>query len=80
MTKEIEAGVTKRNSAKKTQNFYGNGKLLISGEYFVLDGALALALPTTFGQKLMVSHKPSFNPTLTWKRYDEKGKVWFESE
>ena len=52
----------------------------ISGEYFVLDGALALALPTTFGQKLMVSHKPSFNPTLTWKSYDEKGKVWFESE
>ena len=80
MTNGIETEVTKRNSAKKTQNFYGNGKLLISGEYFVLDGAIALALPTTFGQKLMVSHKPSFNPTLTWKSYDEKGKVWFESE
>ena len=80
MERGIETEVNKRNSAKKTQNFYGNGKLLISGEYFVLDGAVALALPTTFGQKLMVSHKPSFNPTLTWKSYDEKGKIWFESE
>ena len=80
MESGVETEVNKRNSAKKIQNFYGNGKLLISGEYFVLDGAVALALPTIFGQKLMVSHKPSFNPTLTWRSYDEKGEVWFESE
>ena len=80
MERGIETEVNKRDSAKKTQNFYSNGKLLISGEYFVLDGAVSLALPTIFGQKLMVSHKPSFNPTLTWKSYDEKGEVWFESE
>ena len=34
----------------ETQTFYSNGKLLITGEYVVLDGAKALALPTKFGQ------------------------------
>jgi len=33
-----------------TKHFHANGKLLLSGEYFVLDGALALAVPTKQGQ------------------------------
>ena len=36
MESGIETEVNKRNSAKKIQNFYGNGKLLISGEYFMV--------------------------------------------
>ena len=36
-------------------HFHANGKLLISGEYLVLDGALALAVPTRFGQNLQVT-------------------------
>ena len=36
------------------QNFYSNGKLLLTAEYLVLDGAKALALPTKFGQDLEV--------------------------
>ena len=36
------------------QKFHSHGKLLISGEYVVLDGATALALPTKFGQSLEV--------------------------
>ncbi len=35
--------------------FHSNGKLLITGEYAVLDGALALAVPTQFGQSLEVN-------------------------
>ena len=35
--------------------YYSNGKLLITGEYLVLNGAKALALPTKFGQHLRVS-------------------------
>jgi hypothetical protein len=35
------------------QTFYSNGKLLITGEYLVLDGAKAFALPTKFGQSLI---------------------------
>jgi hypothetical protein len=34
------------------QTFYSNGKLLITGEYLVLDGTFAL--PTKFGQSLIV--------------------------
>ena len=38
----------------ETQTFYSNGKLLLTGEYVVLDGAKALAVPTRFGQNLIV--------------------------
>ena len=38
----------------ESQSYYSNGKLLITGEYAVLDGALSLALPTKFGQELNV--------------------------
>ena len=33
-----------------TGNFFSPGKLLLTSEYVVLDGALALALPTKLGQ------------------------------
>ena len=32
---------------------YCSGKVLITGEYVILDGALSLACPTKFGQNLM---------------------------
>jgi len=59
---------------KKT--FYSNGKLLITGEYLVLDGAKAFALPTKFGQNLNISEGQ--NQEFTWKSYDEDGTIWFE--
>lgn len=62
------------------QFFYGHGKLLLSGEYFVLDGAEALALPTTVGQNMKVKYRHSYQPTLNWKSIDHTGKVWFESD
>jgi mevalonate kinase len=61
------------------QNYYGNGKLLLSGEYYVLDGALALAVPTNLGQKLKVSYFPSEHKVLHWKSYDNDGQLWFET-
>ena len=33
-------------------NFYSPGKLMLTGEYLVLDGASSLALPTMLGQSL----------------------------
>ena len=57
------------------QTFYSNGKLLITGEYVVLDGAKALALPTKFGQKLVV--KEGDNKIIKWTSYDSDGSVWF---
>lgn len=61
------------------QFFYGHGKLLLSGEYFVLDGAEALALPTTVGQRMQVKYRQSYQPVLNWKSIDHSGKVWFEA-
>ncbi|PKB17115.1 GYDIA family GHMP kinase [Flavobacterium sp. 5] len=58
---------------KKT--FYSNGKLLITGEYLVLDGAKALALPTKFGQNLVV--EKSNNPEIKWMSYDADESIWF---
>jgi mevalonate kinase len=62
------------------QDYYGNGKLLLSGEYYVLDGALALALPTSKGQRLSVTYFPSDHKVLHWKSYDDKGNLWFEAK
>jgi mevalonate kinase len=59
---------------KKT--FYSNGKLLITGEYLVLDGAKALALPTKFGQTLIV--EVGANQEISWISYDADGSIWFE--
>ncbi len=64
----------------RDQYFYGHGKLLLSGEYLVLDGAEALALPTTVGQSMTIKYRQSYQPMLNWKSYDHSGKLWFESD
>lgn len=56
-----------------------NGKLLLTGEYFVTEGAVALALPTLLGQKLDVSENPDNNAVLIWKSYTNDQKIWFEA-
>ena len=56
--------------------FYSHGKLLLTGEYLVLDGAKALAIPTKFGQSLEVNSNSSKN--IAWKSLDHEGKIWFE--
>jgi mevalonate kinase len=57
--------------------FYSNGKLFISGEYLVLDGADAFALPTKFGQDLVVTEGE--NQIIEWKSYDYDKQLWFEN-
>jgi len=58
------------------QNFYSNGKLLLTAEYIVLDGARALALPTIFGQQLSVIENNS--ETISWKSYNHDKSVWVD--
>ncbi len=60
----------------ETQTFYGHGKLLITGEYFVLDGALALALPTRLGQSLRVTELHSSESILYWVALNSKKQAW----
>lgn len=57
--------------------YYSNGKLLISGEYVVLDGALSLAIPTKLGQSLEV--KNAEDSKITWQSLDCNGNIWFEN-
>ncbi|OWW26310.1 GHMP kinase [Zobellia sp. OII3] len=60
-----------------TKEFYSNGKLLLTGEYAILDGAWGLAVPTKFGQSLKIS--PNTTRELSWKSLDEKGNPWFKT-
>lgn len=58
------------------QTYKSNGKLLLTGEYVVLDGALSLALPTHLGQKLSVI--PTNEKGVFWRSFTNEGKIWFE--
>ncbi|MHB1148497.1 MAG: GYDIA family GHMP kinase [Lutibacter sp.] len=57
--------------------YYSNGKLLLTGEYFVLDGAKALAVPTTCGQDLTVDSIQE--PQLIWQSFSNEGECWLEA-
>lgn len=61
---------------KKT--FFSNGKLLLTGEYVVLDGAKALALPTRYGQYLDVAN--TTKKTIHWKSFDADGSIWLDED
>ncbi|MDN3618645.1 GYDIA family GHMP kinase [Polaribacter undariae] len=58
-------------------NFYSNGKLLLTGEYLVLDGAKSLAIPTKFGQDLVVEKIKE--PEIIWGSFTHTGECWFEA-
>ena len=58
------------------KTYYSSGKLLLTGEYAVLDGALCLALPTRYGQKLQVT--PITEPIIQWTSRDSDQSIWFE--
>lgn len=58
-------------------NYRSNGKILITGEYVVLDGAKALAVPTQFGQKMSVYLLNSSNKKIFWNAFNHQFKLWF---
>ena len=58
--------------------FYSPGKLLITAEYAVLDGAQALCLPTKKGQYLNVQENNL--GVINWISKDEHGEVWFQDQ
>lgn len=57
---------------------FAHGKLLLTGEYAVLDGALALAVPVRYGQAFTVlpGEKPGI---LTWTSKNNFGQAWFSA-
>ena len=58
--------------------FYSNGKILITGEYFVLNGALSLAVPTVYGQYLEINDNDS--NIINWTSYNMNKEIWFKCE
>ena len=52
-----------------------NGKLLLTGEYFVLDGVPGFAVPTRLGQRFRAT--PDGIGRLTWVARDVHGEEWF---
>lgn len=62
-----------------TFNLHAKGKLLLTGEYAVLDGAAALALPTRQGQQLTVGPGGATG-RLRWSSADMNGVEWFSAE
>lgn len=73
----------------KQDRYYSNGKLLITGEYLVLDGALSLAVPTRMGQELLCTSPgipdyrntgvPEYRRGLYWESYYQE-ECWFRAE
>jgi mevalonate kinase len=62
-----------------TETFYAHGKLLLTGEYAVLDGARGLAVPTRFGQHLQAGYSPEPG-VLRWESFDHSPQIWFKAE
>lgn len=58
--------------------YRANGKLLLTAEYFVLDGAIALALPVNRGQCLQIESNPESSSQLHWQSFNVDGSLWFE--
>ena len=59
--------------------FHANAKLMISGEYLVIDGALALCVPLNVGQGLKVTEiEPNDDALIYWEAR-EMGESWFRA-
>lgn len=59
------------------QQFHARGKLLLSGEYLILDGAIGIGLPTKLGQSLSVESAPHLD-NLHWQSYNVDKKLWYD--
>ncbi len=57
------------------KEFSSNGKLLLTGEYLILKGALALAVPLKRNHLLKIESAPGKNEIL-WESYDIDGKYF----
>lgn len=60
------------------KTFKANGKLLLTGEYLVIDGALSMAFPCNFGQKL--GFIPSNENIVKWNSFDNNKNKWFSAK
>ncbi|MXV38078.1 GHMP kinase [Flavobacteriaceae bacterium Ap0902] len=64
----------------KEETYFAHGKLLLTGEYVVLDGAKAIGLPSKLGQHLTVSTLDDKPGSIFWSAKLVDGSVWFQAE
>ncbi|MBS1596158.1 MAG: GHMP kinase [Bacteroidetes bacterium] len=57
-------------------SFYGHGKLMLTSEYFALEGAKVLTIPVQFGQHLRVKELSGESNTLYWVALDHLKQPW----
>lgn len=57
------------------RKLHAHGKLMLTGEYLVMHGALSLALPLKLGQTMEI--EPTQTGLIEWSASDTQGK-WFE--
>lgn len=62
------------------KTYRSNGKLFLIGEYIVIDGAKAFALPTKYGQCLFVEDLSVESNVIKWKATKHDDSIWFETE
>ena len=65
-------------TSDRAQTFEARGKLMLTGEYLVLDGARALAIPTRLGQRLRVTPTDEAD-VLQWASVDRRGHTWLQT-
>ncbi|MBS1625116.1 MAG: GHMP kinase [Bacteroidetes bacterium] len=57
-------------------SYYGHGKLMLTSEYFALEGAKVLTIPVQFGQHLRVKELSGEGNTLYWVALDHLKQPW----
>ena len=68
----------KQNLLTFQTTYHANGKLILTGEYLVLHGAKAIALPLNVGQKMIVSGG-KLTESIVWKAIFNN-QIWFSCE
>jgi mevalonate kinase len=56
---------------------FSPGKLMLTSEYFAIDGALVLAVPTKLGQEFFFDEKSDGKTLIFWKAHHQN-KPWLE--
>ncbi len=64
-------------SLQGVKSYESHAKLMISGEYLVLKGALSLAIPLRFGQKLLIAENEGI-PSVKWTSMINND-LWFHT-
>ena len=58
--------------------YSSNGKILLTSEYLVMDGAKSIAFPSKLSQELNVKNINS--KSFFWKAYDHNNNLWLEEK